>query len=148
MRLTLLLLLSLSLGLSACKTTQQLMYESLPADFTVVIKRTPCMGTCPYYDLSVSADGTVIYIGRSHVKLQGEHRKQLPAEKVVALREVISSSDFWTWNETYDDPRISDLPSVSVGCTMNGRSHEVMVRTEAPDGYSALVQTLEDLIRL
>ncbi|MEL6844322.1 MAG: DUF6438 domain-containing protein, partial [Bacteroidota bacterium] len=137
MRFTLLLLVALSLGLSACKSSQQLMYESLPADFSVVVKRTPCMGTCPYYDLSVSADGTVNYIGRSHVKLQGEHSKQLPAEKVVALKEVINSSDFWTWDEAYDDPRIADLPGVSIACTMNGRSHSVIVRTEAPKGFAS-----------
>ncbi len=146
MRYTILLICAAALSLSACKSTQQLMYEAIPADFTMTISRTPCMGTCPYYDVTVNADGSVKFIGKGHVKLMGEHNKQLPAETVVAIKEVIRSSSFWEWDEAYDNPNVADLPSVSLSCTMDGRSHSVLARTGGPKEFGYMVQTLENLI--
>ncbi|MEL7532628.1 MAG: DUF6438 domain-containing protein [Bacteroidota bacterium] len=146
MRYTILLICALAFGLNACKSSQQMMYEAIPTDFTMTISRTPCMGTCPYYEVTVNADGSVKYIGKGHVKLMGEHSKQLPAETVVAIKEVIRSASFWELDESYDDPRISDLPSVSLSCTMDGRSHSVLARTGGPQEFGFMVRTLENLI--
>lgn len=136
----------MAFGLSACKSSQQLMYESIPSDFTMTITRTPCMGTCPYYDVTVMADGQVTFLGKGHTKLMGEHKKKLPAETVLAIKEVIKSSTFWDLDETYDNPNVADLPSVSLSCTMDGRFHSVMVRTGGPKEFGYMVMTLENLI--
>ncbi|MEM6345289.1 MAG: DUF6438 domain-containing protein [Bacteroidota bacterium] len=146
MRYTILLICVVALGLSACKSTQQMMYEAIPSDFTMTITRTPCMGTCPFYNLTVNAEGKVSYEGKAHVKLMGEHNKQLPAETMVAIKEVIRSSSFWELDEAYDNPNVADLPSVSLACIMDGRSHRVMVRTGGPQEFAYMVATLERLI--
>ncbi|MFK7920934.1 MAG: DUF6438 domain-containing protein [Bacteroidia bacterium] len=135
-----------TLGLSACKSSQQMMYETVPADFTMTISRTPCMGTCPYYDVTVMADGTVKFLGKGHTKLMGEHTKKIPAETMVAIKEVVKSASFWELDESYDNPNIADLPAVIMSCTMDGRSHKVLARTGAPQDFGYMILTLERLI--
>lgn len=133
-------------GLSACKSSQQMMDNTVPADFELTIERTPCMGTCPYYDISVAADGSVKYMGKGHVKLMGERSKKLPQETLMAMASLIEAADFWKFDESYDNRSISDLPSVIMKCSMNGKSHRVLARFSAPKEFETLVLSLEELI--
>jgi hypothetical protein len=131
---------------TSCKTSQVLLSESVPSDFQLQIRQTPCFGQCPAYQLQVDANGLVQYEGKSHVELIGKHSKQLSPQKMVALVEVLKSSDFWDYREEYDDPNIMDLPSSLMSCTLDGKTHNVKARVNAPKEFYFLIQTVVNIV--
>ena len=45
-------------------------------------------GTCPAYELEITGDGQVLYVGRRDVVREGEHSWSIPPERVAELVEV------------------------------------------------------------
>ena len=67
----------------------------VPSDgFQVHMHRGGCYGPCPSYDVTISANGRVDYIGHGHVAVQGERHGQADARALTKLREVLSSVHF------------------------------------------------------
>ena len=59
---------------------------TIPATEPVlVVKRTPCHGTCPVYTAAIFADGRVEYEGERYVSLLGKHTLSLPVATVDQL---------------------------------------------------------------
>ncbi len=118
------------------------MTENVPDGFHLQIKKTACMGTCPVFNMEISGDGMVQYQGKVHVALIGSYSKQLPAEKMIALVEVMKSSKFWDYEALYDKANVTDLPMSLLSCTLEDRSHTVKSRAGGPAELEFLIQTL------
>ena len=56
---------------------------------TITLKRTPCYGTCPVYDVIISANGEVKYNGEAFVEKTGYHRWTIQPDAIEALNGAI-----------------------------------------------------------
>jgi hypothetical protein len=59
------------------------------------MKRGPCFGTCPVYQLTIYGDGRVIYEGQNFVAVEGTQNTRLEAEQIQALVIAIEDADFF-----------------------------------------------------
>ncbi len=61
-------------------------------------------GTCPAYELEITGDGQVRYVGRRGVAREGEHNWTIPPERVVELVEVFRRADYFSLHGFYAIP--------------------------------------------
>lgn len=134
------------LGCALSCATSTRAVRGVPADFSLTIERTPCKGRCPAYVLHVDARGHVAYEGRHFADPMGKHEKTLRKAQLRELVAAIQAADFWAYAERYDEPSIKDVPSASTQCTMNGRTHRVLNRFNAPESLGQLQARLDSII--
>ena len=122
---------------------------TIPSDFSATLERTACRGTCPVYQLTVNADGGVVFNGAEHVAQPGTHQDTLEAEAVEKLVAAIEASDFFNLAECYCERRIFDVPTSVITVTMNGASHTVrhLKGNDAPPEYLALEEKIDLVTR-
>jgi 5'-nucleotidase (lipoprotein e(P4) family) len=72
-----------------------------PAEVSIRLERTPCFGSCPVYNVTLSGTGEVRYEGRQYVKQTGIHTSQLPQERVLRLVDRLLAARFLDANEEY-----------------------------------------------
>ena len=114
---------------------------------TVVMNltRTSCLGTCPYYEITVHGDGTVIYNGLMFVAIKGRHQCKISEasvhELVAAFRDAdyYSLQDKYVWNAT-------DLPTYISSIEIDGQSKQVADYAGAIIGMPQAVSELEATI--
>jgi len=95
------------------------------------MKRTPCYGKCPTYNISFFSDGKIIYEGKKFVTNEGKYLGQLNIKTVALIQDKIRQVDFFNLDSVYD-ARISDLPSVILEVNMDGSNHKVIDRYKGP----------------
>jgi hypothetical protein len=60
-------------------------------DFKLQMSRSGCYVRCPSYELTISGDGSVDYLGRSHVAAPGAQHGQADPQRLAALRRRLSA---------------------------------------------------------
>src|SRR4051794_12210136 len=55
-------------------------------DVLAFLRRSPCFGRCPGYQLTIHSDGLVEYEGKYWVKRKGHAEAHITADEVAALR--------------------------------------------------------------
>jgi len=74
-----------------------------PGQFDEVsLKRGPCYRYCPAYTVTVMADGTVRYEGRSWVKVVGKRTKRLGPVRMKQIRKAIADVRFFELRDQYE----------------------------------------------
>jgi hypothetical protein len=121
---------------------------SAPADSAVLtLERTPCFGSCPVYRVTVSADGTVRFDGKSFVSHPGSSLAHIPQARVDSLIAELDTGGYFNFAERYvpGSPACgnaaTDLPTVTTSVTLHGRTK----RIEHYRGCSAAPQALSRL---
>lgn len=83
------------------------------------LKRTPCFGTCPVYELVLNNDGSVVYKGERFVEKEGTLTGQVNARDYNRLAEYIVTNDLKSLADEY---RVgaTDLPGTYVAFVQDG----------------------------
>ena len=76
--------------------------------------RTACYGFCPVYQLTVRANGTVVYEGESFVKVKGKAFGQLDEAGLTRLKQAFAAAKFGSLASTYETVSRTDAPSAVV----------------------------------
>ena len=98
----------------------------------ITIKRTPCFGTCPDYDVTMRGDGTVTYEGRSHVRIPGEHTWKVDPAAVRALAREMQEAGYFELQDEYT-AHVTDLPTTYTSLTIGPRTKTVKNYFKAPE---------------
>lgn len=132
--------------LSACqpRVARQLARQK---PFTLEVRTTGCMGTCPVYRLRLSSDGRAQYRGRHHVAVKDTLNRTLPDSAVAKVRQALIRSRFSTLDSAYDDPYTADLPSTIIKLRLPDRGYEKSVtsRIDPPPRLQELEAVLRRL---
>jgi hypothetical protein len=103
----------------------------VPRDTVITLERTECYGFCPSYILTITADGSVIFEGRRHVKKLGAAKSTISRERLLALIGEFEKINYFELRDRYEDNsdgckewRI-DHPSAITSITVNGKSKSV-----------------------
>jgi hypothetical protein len=108
----------------------------LPADTTIRLERTSCLGTCPVYSVTIDARGTVTYVGQRHVRAIGRRTARIDPGLVATLLGKAERIHFFDLRDTYPDGTArsaSDLPATIVTITVNGYTKHVQDYFGTPD---------------
>ncbi len=109
------------------------------------MRRTPCFGTCPYFEVSIFSDGSVEYEGFNFVEKIGLYNSKINIKKVALIEDYIRKVDFFSFNELYD-ARVSDLPSVIIEVNLKGNNHKVRGRYNMPEKFKMLSKFIDNLV--
>lgn len=113
--------------------------------FQVTLQRTVCFGTCPAYNVTISADGKVSYDGARFVAVTGHRDGMADPAKLAALIALIDSSGFMDLKDDYA-AAVTDMPSQIITVTRKGRTHRVRDYAGRMAGMPEDVSRIEALI--
>ena len=91
----------------------------------VKIRKTACFGKCPVYEFTIFKDGSALFDGLQHVSKTGKQTFNLTKEEFLKLNSLLSKTSFSEYKDSYNNPRVTDLPSVYV--TYQGK--QIQIRT-------------------
>lgn len=99
---------------------------------SVSITRTGCYGRCPIDKVELFPDGTVEYHGERFVPRIGTYKRRLSDKELQEVRQMLKDAQFEQYQELYDNPHITDLPSLILSYQMGSTKKQITCRTQCP----------------
>ena len=131
----LLLLTTLSAGAAAQTGTERI---------EVSIKRTPCFGMCPEYEVVIHGDGSVKYTGRTNVRVEGEQTWKIDPAAVRALAREMEQAGYFDLEDEYT-AHVTDLPTTYTSLTIGARTKTVKNYFGAPQKLKDLEKRIDEV---
>jgi hypothetical protein len=115
----------------------------------ITLKRTPCYGPCPVYEVTVSGTGEVEYSGEAHVARAGTHRWKISQRRLQRLAEAFERARYSRLEEAYTSREFTDAP----GCLTSieyedGTSRSVDHYHGDPAAPDALTELEDEIDRI
>jgi Domain of unknown function (DUF6438) len=87
--------------------------EGIDPNVIVSLKRSPCFGKCPAFEMQLFADGKAVYNGGSNVELVGRYETEVSPEFTKMILAQAQSIKFMGLKNRYPegDMQISDVPT-------------------------------------
>jgi hypothetical protein len=158
MRLTGVLVI-VALFLFACKkqrsVVEQTPVPSVNADTTVAIvepdtviyyERTACFGMCPIFTYLVLSNGDAFYEGRNFVDRIGRFRSNMDQTALQSIQKLSAEINYFSLNPSYDNPHVSDVPSVITRLRFGEQDLKVVNRFKGPKSLLRLYESLDQII--
>jgi hypothetical protein len=82
---------------SGADESQTVPSPGLPNDASIEFARDACYGTCPAFAVTVRADGTLRWVGRSYVAAIGERQGAVQPSDVFRLFTLLDDARFDNW---------------------------------------------------
>ncbi|MFN8698786.1 MAG: DUF6438 domain-containing protein [Flavobacteriales bacterium] len=113
----------------------------------VSYSRTPCFGMCPVFDCMIFKSGYAIYRGRNFVNYIGFYYTQMDKTALQHIPEIAERIGYFNLEDVYDNPNVTDLPSVTTVMVGPKGRKTVMKRYGGPKQLEELYQELDILIQ-
>jgi hypothetical protein len=108
------------------------------------IRRTPCFGWCPAYEVTVYRDGTVDYTGTAYVKTTGHATRVMSPAELSELEQLFTSNGYMQLADKYTTMSETDMPSVTTSYRPRG-GLEKSIDHYLGDGHAPpVLQTVEE----
>ena len=130
------LLLGIGCKSSKNMTTLENEDESNP-EMVISMKKTPCYGTCPVYEIKIFTNHKASLIAERNLPHIGEYTAIVPTEKYNELVDAFSNSSFFEFEDSYV-AGITDLPTTFIYFSNQRRSKKIK-------DYYGSPQELKDL---
>lgn len=111
----------------------------------VKIRKTACFGRCPVYEFTIFKDGTAKFDGLQYVNKTGKHSFKLSKEEFNKLHSLLNKTTFSEYQDSYNNPRITDLPSVYV--TSQGKQIQIRIWKNVPEELKSLEKFIEQIVK-
>lgn len=117
-----------------------------PNDTVLYYERGACFGMCPIFSLVVYADGKGIYHGKNHVNRIGIYQTKVNDAALQKVVNVANMIGYFGMEEVYDNPSVTDLPTIRIAIFADGKLKKVASRYKAPQSLKTLYQELDSLV--
>lgn len=131
----------------------QTVSENIPKNLLITLNRGACYGTCPAYNLTVSADGSVEFEGFDHTKIKGKAKDTISEDKVKALVAEINKSDFFALSDSLDEKSnncasiSTDNPTAKISVRLKDKERTISHYIACPQNSDAKkLEALENKI--
>lgn len=111
----------------------------------VKMRKTPCFGKCPYFEVVIFNDGSIKYEGFKFVDKIGLYSSEINKKKVAHIEDYIRRLDFFSFDEVYD-AKVTDLPSIIIEVNLNGKHHKVKGRYRMPEKFKLFTKLIDDIL--
>ena len=109
--------------------------------FFITLERIGCFGSCPDYKVTILGNGSVQYIGRAYVRVDGIRTRTVPVKAVQRLIERLRDEDFFHWEEK--EQVCLDFPEVQITVSLNGQQKRVLEGCNSPVKVLALAHEID-----
>jgi Domain of unknown function (DUF6438) len=112
---------------------------------SITLRRGPCFGACPMYEVTLRADGTASWYGERFVPRLGRHRGEVSIDAYQKLARFIQRAGFLGWQDEYV-ANVPDTPDYVLTVTAGQRTKTVRQNAtdEPPDFW--VIATLIDAL--
>jgi len=110
----------------------------------ITLQRTGCFGTCPDYTVTLTGDGTVVYVGRYFVKTPGEHTWKIEAAAVQALAREMEAAGFFELQDEYTS-RMTDHPTTFTTLKIGSRTKKVKDYVSGPPKLKDIEKKIDEV---
>lgn len=118
-----------------------------PAISAISLRRGPCFGACPVYQVTFGMDGTATWVGERFVERVGEYRGEVDVNELSRLLSFVERAGFYRWDSEYTTPT-TDAPDyvLTVEGAQGSKSVRQNASEEPPDFWviAALVDALAE----
>ena len=118
-------------------------YQYEMANF-IELKKDPCFGTCPVYNIKINGKGEATFNGKRNVSKDGTWYRVLSASETNELFKAFESSNFWAFKDEYTAP-VTDLPTTWVTFVLGEKSKTIKDYHGAPEALNALEEMVEQI---
>ncbi|MFK7970556.1 MAG: DUF6438 domain-containing protein [Bacteroidia bacterium] len=136
----------LLLVLSACGGTKEVRQTVIPDNFQLSLERTMCFGRCPAYTLQVDDEGAIEYKAVRFAPEPKHVRSRLNTSQLRKLVYTLKQANMFQYEDSYDNPNVSDLPAVKLACTLEKGTKDIYLRMNTPAKLDSLVMNIEELV--
>ncbi|MTI20410.1 hypothetical protein E1176_05190 [Fulvivirga sp. RKSG066] len=136
------LIVLLSIVLINCKS-QQIPSEK---EAVVVMQKTPCMGSCPDYEIMIFDDMRVVLNARQHVGMKGTYTSEIPESTYHEILDSFKENNFFEYKDEYTS-NITDMPTTITTFRYGGKEKKVIDYHGAPESLKQIEQNVHDLIK-
>ncbi len=116
--------------------------------FELVLERGPCFGFCPAYNMTLKENGDVKFVDSSRLNNLGTKEYRIDSVKVEQLISEINKINFFAYNDSYVDDKITDLPSTLIKVTLSGKTKQISMyglSDTVPAELEALAKKIDQL---
>ena len=99
------------------------------------LERTSCYGSCPAYTIKMKADGSIVYSGGEHAKVQGVKSASIDEETFTKIASFIKQIGYVYMSDSFNSP-VSDNSTTYTYIKFNGQFK--YIRNYANSGPIAL----------
>jgi hypothetical protein len=115
----------------------------------ITLRRTPCDGPCPVYELTILGTGEVTYLGEANVARTGEHRWGISERRLERLAEAFERARYSRLEDRYTGREFADAP----GCLTSieyedGSSKSIDHYHGDPSAPDALTELEDEIDRI
>lgn len=114
--------------------------ETLTADNTITIKKTPCFGQCPSYTFTINGLGEATFKGEMFVEKKGKYTKTFNQKQTEGLFKAYQNAGFENFDDAYENEQIMDLPTTTLSLSHNGQTKSIKLYYGYPDELARLAE--------
>jgi hypothetical protein len=131
--------------LSVCFLFMAASLAAHAASYNIVItlERTPCLGNCPNYKVTIHGDGSVVYQGRIDVAVKGRRKSKISPEMMRKLVQELHDIDFFHWHEK--EVMCVDYPETRISATVDGQHNEIIEGCNQPGRILDLANEIDTI---
>ena len=118
----------------------------LAPDAFFIMKRTPCFGRCPVYNLEIKQNGVAYLEGIQFFDFEGMRVAKMTETQLDQIRALADKYGYFEMEHVYDAP-VTDLPSVTTAMYTRNGTQWVYNRMEAPEALNQFQLEVETLIK-
>tara|TARA_R110002073_G_scaffold8207_1_gene45627 strand:+ start:73638 stop:74132 length:495 start_codon:yes stop_codon:yes gene_type:complete len=110
----------------------------------VKLKRNPCSGDCPVFEVTITKDHILMYNGIQYTNSTGIHTVKLSSKQYTKLLAILTASNFSELKSEYADSGTKDFAETVI----TYKSKNVMVRLwkDAPENLTDIYVFIEDIL--
>jgi Domain of unknown function (DUF6438) len=116
----------------------------------ITLRRTPCDGPCPVYELTILGTGEVTYLGEAHVAKAGAHSWRISGRRLERLAEAFERARYSRLEDRYTSREFTDAPGCLTSVEYEDGSSKSIVHyhgdPSAPDTLTELEDEIDRIV--
>jgi len=112
----------------------------------ITLRRTPCDGPCPVYEVTVWGTGEVAYLGEAHVDKAGAHRWKISGRRLDRLAEAFKKAGYSRLEDGYTSREFIGAPGCLTSIEYEDGSSKRIDHYHGDPGAPDALTELEDEI--
>jgi hypothetical protein len=116
----------------------------------ITLRRTPCDGPCPVYELTILGTGEVTYLGEAHVAKAGAHSWRISGRRLERLAEAFERARYSRLEDRYTSREFTDAPGCLTSVEYEDGSSKSIIHyhgdPSAPDTLTELEDEIDRIV--
>lgn len=110
---------------------------------SVSLRRGPCFGTCPTYQVTLRRDGAAIWHGGTFSPRIGDYQGRVSESDFAKLANFTEGCGFYTWSDRYETD-VTDNPEYELETIRGSETKKVVQYATDEPGDFWTIATLVD----